>query len=249
MPQRRRVVRKTGAQRSKARARTTVAKRAVRTLGRPSIANIRTGGFQGIENKFKDLSRTLVAIGTVWTRLDPAVELCIGGTDEGTGPSDRVGRVYTINQLMVTGMLQRVSSEVDTAPPFDAIIRLVLVWDTQTNGAQLTAADLFASSGVVNEVFAYRNLQFTHRFIVLVDKIFTIGKIPFNNIANNLFAYGSAQRQFRLQKTFTKNPVKIRCSGTGDTVADIQDNSFHLIGCSNQAGWTCSINTRARFTG
>ncbi len=220
---------------------------------RPSpaaAANVRTAGFVGIENKFVDYNVATDTFVTGWSggELDPGTVDTLTGVSQGTGESQRDGRVYHIKSIHIKGWVELSSTESVTSPLNEPLIRLILVWDTQTNAVQLNAEDVMLVIGASEDVNSFRNLQYSHRFIVLKDKLFKLNTSnQTNEGAINLFASGTVRAPIRWNKTF-KKPIKVRCKGTTANVTDITDNSFHLIGTSTTAT-KITYQSRMRFTG
>ncbi len=221
---------------------------------RPSAAaaNVRTAGYIGMENKFVDTTVTDDPFTTIWAggEMEDGTMLGLGIPSQGTGESQRDGRVYTLKSLHIKGYLEQPPVESNATPQGDQLARLALVWDTQTNGAQMNAEDCMLTVGAPDDVNSFRNLQFSHRFIVLKDKTFrvNVANSGMNEGAANLFASGLTRIPFKMNKTFKKG-IKIRCKGTGGIIADVTDNSFHLIGTSTSAAITLTYEVRARFSG
>lgn len=218
--------------------------------------NIRTGGFEGIENKYVDYSVNAQALATAWTsgELDPATTLCLNAVTQGTGQSQRDGMVQTINAVHIKGFLQAAATESITTPPSDMIVRLALVVDSQTNAAQLAAENVF-DPAANNDIDSFRNLEYTHRFKVLKDKMIRIpvASAAQNEGAANLFASGAVRIPFKFNYVF-KRPLKVRYSTSADpaTIAEIVDNSIHLVGVYSSAyseAPSISYDSRVRFTG
>lgn len=242
-------VRRTHTASKKRSAAATARSRALTTLEKAkTTANTRTSGFMGIENKFLDFSYLSRSLFTVWTgaELDPATIGTFSVPVQGDGENERNGRTYTVNQVMVTGFINLPNQVVKATPVNDVIVRLVLVWDTQSNGAQLNAEDVFIAGPVVN---AYRDLSNTKRFIILVDKTIRLSSGKSSQPVGALFANGLLKEPFFLSKTFTKNPVKVRCTATTGVIAACADNSFHLIGTTTNAAAKLDAAFRIRFTG
>ncbi len=215
-------------------------------------ADVRTGGFMGLEKKFVDYNVASDAFTTVWAggEMEDGTALSLSAVAQGDGESQRDGRVYHIHSVHINGFLERAAQESVAAPVGDVLARLALVWDTQTNGAQLNAEDVFLTIGAGEDVNSWRNLQFSKRFIVLKDKKIRIpvGMANLNEGAVNLFANTALKIPFKINKTF-KTPIKVRCSGTTAVVAAITDNSLHLIGTATNSNGALTYQSRVRFTG
>ncbi len=213
-------------------------------------ANVRTGGFMDLERKFKDFNRNSDAFTLAWAggEMDPSTANSLSVVAQGDGESERDGRVYHIHSVHLKGLLNISGAESQVTPLNDIVARLALVWDTQTNGAQLNAEDVFLTIGSGEDVNSFRNLQNSKRFIVLKDKTFRFKQEQIAEGAANLFAWGQAQIPFKINKTF-KTPIKVRCSGTTAAVTSVTDNSLHLIGTATDIKMLLTYQSRIRFTG
>lgn len=215
------------------------------------MSNIRTGGFAGLENKFLDTELTTTSLAATWGTFNPTGT---GSTNTlsvpvvGTGESERNGRMYTINSVMVRGVITSVPLESQGAPIADIRARVIVYWDTQTNSAEAVATDIM-DGGATDDVLAFRNLQNTKRFIVLYDKSIVL---HFNNQTNegaiNLFAAGSVHRPFSFYKRF-KNGIAVQCDGTTANVSSVTDNNFGLAAVATTTNVQIAYQARIRFTG
>ncbi len=233
---------KTSAKQAKARATTLATKR---------TANLVTSGFVGAEKKFVDALSTSAAFAATWVRLNPTslITGCISAPGQGDGEKERDGRVYHIQSVHCHGIVSMATLEAQTAPFADHEWRICLVWDTQTNGAQITGTSVMLATAN-DQTLAFRNLQNSKRFIVLWDS----GNVIFkrdnqtNEGAIDSFATPQNKQSWSMNKTFKKG-IKVRCIGTTADVASISDNSFSLIGVASTTSLNYTYATRVRFTG
>ncbi len=212
--------------------------------------NVRTGGYVDIENKFLDTENVNDNFTTTWDTMDPddaGTVQCVSAVAQGDGESNRDGRVYHINSLHMQGRFSVNAVESAAFPGTDLIARIVVVWDTQTNGAQLTATSVM-DGGQTDDHDAFRNLQFTKRFRVLFDRKVLLPIQTTNEGAINLFANNDMSKLWKFNHTF-KTPIKVICNGTTGVIASITDNSIHVIGVANSATVQLSYQSRIRFTG
>jgi len=210
--------------------------------------NARIGGFLGIETKFFDVEAENDAFTATWAAMEPATTN-LTAIAQGDGESNRDGRKYAIKSIHIKGFIEVPQQESQTAPIADQYCRIVLVLDTQTNGAQLTATDVM-DGGLAEDTLAFRNLQFSKRFIVLFDKKITlhVGRANMNEGAVNLFASPTIRVPFSYNKTFS-TPIQVLMSGTTADIANVTDNSIHMIGVSESTIATLSYQCRTRFVG
>jgi len=209
----------------------------------------RTSGAAVIgEMKYFDSNLTntnLVAVNGTWgagSMLDPsgtinlgsaavATPLCLFAPTVGAALNQRIGRKVKVLKLKITGTVTTQAQTAQTVADASEKIRLLVVQDCQTNAAQMTAAQLIndADSAQTN-IVAFQNPNNFGRFRVLKDKYFTIenpnmaGEVA----AANVIACG-LKKNFKFSINF-KIPVEVHFNATnGGTVADIVDNSFHVV--------------------
>ncbi len=215
-----------------------------------SRANRRTGGYIGIEKKFRDTRVGDDAFTVTWAggEMDPTGDT-VSGVDEGVGESQRIGRVYFIHEIYVNGWVNIPAVESASGPAADVRLRFALVLDKQTNGIQLQAEDVFKAIGSGLDMNSYRNLQFVQRFDVLADKrmLMPVTTADLNEGAINLFAHGHVTRFFKMSHKF-KEPLKVTCTGTTSAVASISDNSIHVIGTASSIVAQMDYECRMQFT-
>ncbi len=215
--------------------------------------NARTGGFSGIENKFMDSEISATTVTTSWAAHNPAGVGCTDSLSvpaQGNGEEQRIGRVYTINRILIQGVVEMAAQESVAAPMQSHRVRLIVYWDKQTNSAAATTTDIMDAGGS-DDLVSFRNLQNTHRFRVLMDKTITI-RYPgqTNEGAVNLFAHGKKVIPFKFYK---KLNIRVQCDGTTADVASVSDNNIGFGGIA-EAGPaaqqpTVRYSCRIRFTG
>lgn len=237
------------------RSRTTQYKRPVGTPAQRK--NARTGGFIGLEKKFLDNNVTAVPLIGTWTggELDPTAgaTLALSAIAQGDGESNRDGRKATLTSVVLNGYINIPQVESKVSPNDDIIVNLAMVLDTQTNGAQLNAEDVFSEFATgPKDVNSYRNLQYVKRFKVLKQKKFCIkvSQAMMNEGGINLFSNGAVKYPFKMSYKF-KKPIDVNHSATTATVAAITDNSIHIIGIADPIGAAPTIDytSRVRFYG
>ncbi len=210
--------------------------------------NIRIGGFVGIENKFVDYERsTNVDVSWAGNELDDTTALSLSAIAQGDGESQRDGRRVDLLSVHVKGLVNVIAAEAATAPQNSGIMRLILVLDKQTNGAQLNAEDVMTN--LTFDVNSWRNLQNSQRFRILKDIRINM---PVNNQTTfqvNDFSIGAQTYPFEMHVVF-KKPIQVNHTGTTAVVTSIADNSIHLIGvCNLSTTGSIDYSSRVRFRG
>jgi len=211
----------------------------------------RTGGLD-MELKFLDVQE----VGKVFTNntwdlanLDPSTPQCLNAVAMGDGASSRDGKMYSIKSIHIRGHVVVLPVEGVVDPTADVLVRLALVLDKQTNAAILNPTTVFTGNNG-DAINGFRNLEYVQRYRVIEDVTFRIE----NNcvgIAANTYSAGGRTVPFVMNHEF-KNPIRVNCTGTGSTVASINDNSLHLIGTAATDAATLALtrlnyHSRTRF--
>lgn len=237
----------------KSKAQRAAAFRAGRAQSRLRRRNIRTAGFLGIENKFYDtaVSKAALASGTTaMTGLeqDPQTVNCISAPAQGDTESSRDGRKIMINSILVQGV---VSTENSASFERTPIVCVALVLDTQTNGAQLNSEDVYSCPGTdeINTAVPLRDMQHGSRFKILGFKRLVLRPYGagFSTVSLSVTPAGAVS-PFVFSK---KLSLPVHFSSTTEGVANVQDNSLHVLAWidSDSDAAAISYNARIRFTG
>jgi len=210
--------------------------------------NVRTAGFLGIERKFYDsnvASGTAIVAAAAGAEVDPTPDLlCLNAIAQGDGESNRDGRKCIVKSLQIQGVLYKSTVNDQADAVADSIVRVLVVQDTQTNGAQLNSEDVLLDGA--NDINAMYNLQYSKRFRILMDRKY---KITASNSHNDAAATGSVGYQqvpFRFYKSMN---MPVNFSNTTSNIANITDNSLHVIMVANAAGCSTYYQARVRFVG
>lgn len=224
--------------------------------GYTSVARTRGAAVTG-EMKYFDTYKTTTAVGvvtTTWpagTMLDPtttvnlgaaavATPLCLFAPTVGSGLNQRIGRSVLVRKLKIHGQITAAASGTNLAswePYLPQKVRLIVVQDQQTNAAQMTAAQLMNDAGAADTTInSYQNPNNFGRFRVLKDKDilvqdpnFSVEYNPDDEPQTGYARTNGLIRNFKISINF-KVPIKVQFNATnGGTVADIVDNSFHVI--------------------
>ncbi len=217
--------------------------------------NNRTGGFRHIgmrpvisgELKFLDTNLNSEAFTTAWIPKNPTTVNCLNAVPQGTTESSHDGRVYWVHAIFIRGTITHTLLQGAAAPSADLRVRICLVWDTQCNGAELAATEVM-DAGAADDLLAFRDLQHSKRFRVLKDKFFQINPKTMSEGGADFFANPATSRDFKWNTVF-KRPIKVITDGTGNTVSDISDNAFHIIGIASSTTITLTYECRVRFSG
>lgn len=215
-------------------------------------ANVRTGGFIGVETKFMDTGRDQVVIASATDltggELDDTTMLCLTGVAQGDGQSDRDGRQIALKALYLNFNLYMPTQTNQTVGDQPPVVFLALVLDTQTNKAQAQSEDVFTNNMGVAQLnaFPWRKLENSKRFKVLWSKRYTFQNPNMVWDGTNIEQGGST-----IADSVALPNLKLLANyaTTGSSVASITDNSIHLYGFSTNSLASISWTSRLRFTG
>lgn len=236
---------------------TPVVRQAVRAAKR-SVANMRTGGYLGIEKKFLDCAWNSVAINSSTDGSGIEMQPSSGCTDcisvpaQGDGESQRDGRKYTITDVWVSG-------NIDTSPIPDQAdasdikgYYFALVLDTQANGATLVSENVFVNPSTLSDAMLpqpLRNLQNSKRFRILASKYIRPGGMY--SITDGTATGSLSQQNSPVVSLGWKGKIVCDSTGTTAAVASASDNAIHLVACVGAAVGTPVFRgkSRVRFYG
>lgn len=223
----------------------------VRTMG------VRTAGFLGIERKFYDtsLGNTALVAPTDATggEFDPSATSMISTPAVGDTEQNRDGKKINILSVAVSGTVSISAAELAAGPAPPCRVFIALVLDTQTNAAQMNSEDCFkniAASALTASV-PMRNLLFGPRFRVLKEMETDITPQTLSHFAVDSFSHGGVQKSFKWFLKFPKGlPISFN-AGTTASVANVIDNSLHMIAYVTNTTSTPGIaySARIRFVG
>lgn len=217
-------------------------------------ANVRTGGFMGIENKFYDSTLDQAALTSPTDasggEKNPSATISLNTVVQGDGESNRDGRQISMNKISVVGNFKVAPQANQTASSEPTICYCALILDTQTNGALLNSEDVFKNVGGTANLAAqpYRNLQFTKRFRVLASIRRVFDAPAYATYDGTNIEQGGMTQTFEMHV-----PLKVltQYSNTTETIANIVDNGLNIVAwCSStELAPKLSYAARLRFTG
>lgn len=218
------------------------------------------GGSITADNHYYDGERTATTIASntaSWTGSEYDVNsvptgvlavACLFAPLVGNDIINREGRKCFLKKIRISGVITvAVQSVAATADPA-ASVRIVLYQDMQTNATQSQGEDLLSSGTAADAIHMYQNYGNLGRFKVWYDKFHVIEKLPITGAAAAIEQSGTS-RNFKI--TIKPNCMVNFNATNGGTVADIIDNSFHLIANTQSAGLAPTITYKSRcvFTG
>ena len=209
-------------------------------------ANTRLDGYVGAELKYVDqqvLGR-VVSNSVTTADQDPATVLCLNGCAQGTGQSQRLGLRAVFKSLDIRGQIQWQSGFTQ-----GDYVRILVFVDKQTNGAQYNEIDVLLDVGGTGyDTCAQRNLECKNRFQILSDKTYTPRGNPGHYWNGSVAATAAYVQPFRIfKKLGGKKGLVTRFLSTGGNIADIADNSIHIMALSTTTSTNVGYISRCRF--
>jgi len=224
------------------------------SASRARAANLQTAGFLGIETKFYDtaLAATPVATSADMTggEYDPSATSMISTPAQGDGEQNRDGKKIVVKNVQLKGTLSRVASEDAVDPPAPEKVFVALVLDTQSNAAQMNSEDCFKNlaNTPIASVTPMRNLLYNNRFRILKSDIFDLDAKTLGVEGNNLHSAAGLSCTFDWYVDLKSLPILFN-AGTTSSIANVVDNSIHVIAFSVSGAATLTYNARIRFVG
>lgn len=175
---------------------------------------------------------------------------CLFAPKQGVKVTERIGKSCKLHKIKIRGNLVCGAQTNQTLTDLPCNVRLILVWDTQTNATQMTGAALMrapvAADGFLM-VQEFQNIDNFGRFKVLKD-ITCILQNPNISWDGTNMEQNGVMKPFKITKKFNP-PVPIRFNAAnGGTIADIVDNSFHILCVASSVELVPSINYVCRCT-
>lgn len=149
-------------------------------------------------------------VNTIQCNILSAVQL-LNGIARGDEINERTGRECVMKSIQINGHCYVTGSGIDQ------VMRVLIVYDRQTNGTALTAAQVISAAGTANDVVTPRNLENRRRFKILYDRMFQL----------NASGEPGSSRVFKFYRRLN-HPITFN-SGDAGTVADITTGSLYAV--------------------
>ncbi len=168
---------------------------------------------------------------------------------QGTDFAKRTGNFINVTSVQVNFRVDKPSIEGNGTPPADVQWCVALVWDKQTNGVVLSAEDVYDTTAAAFETDSMRNIKFTKRFQVL-KRWNGILKVSTSSVSESAGVFAGSLVVSDMKSVYYRFPKGLRCQldGNSGNVGDVQDHSFHLIGCASSVLLNLTGTARIRFT-
>jgi len=205
--------------------------------GYSSVPRTRGAAVTG-EMKYFDTQLSLSAVSedNTWanTEVDPATFLTLFVPVVGAGVNQRIGKSAKVLKLKMRFLLSCVAQANQTGADPGTTVRVIVYQDKQTNASQAQGENVMTGgSSDATGILSFQNVDNFGRFIVLMDKTLTLQNPNMSYDGTNVEQAG-LEKTFKFTRKFNR-PVEVRFNATnGGTIADIVDNSFHVIAlCDN----------------
>ncbi len=205
------------------------------------------------ETKVSDqfLAASSITASSDWTGTehDPATTNCLFAPAPGTAINQRVGREVVIKKVKIRGFIQCASQTNQTSSDNAAQCRVMLVKDKQTNGTQMQGEQLMSTptATAINTLLGFQSTANFGRFDVLKDKFIKLQDPNFSWDGTNMEQHGIVQ-WFKMNWR-PRGGLKVRFNATGgSTVADIVDNSLHIVAQASNVALAPSLSYNCRVT-
>ncbi len=200
------------------------------------------GPSHGGELKFHDIDWDQAAADTSNGVISNTSSLILIG--QGVTESTRIGRKCTIRSIGWRAQLQLNGLLNDTGIQFPKNIRLMIVQDTQCNGA---APSVSGTNGVLETAHfqSFNNLANKGRFRVLYDKNQVINTLAVagNGTANDS---GVTSRHFTWFKK-VNIPIEYSGNATPSVITEVRTNNIFGLIIANDTGATYTLLSKLRF--
>lgn len=204
-----------------------------------------------MEKKFATFEYEGTIVNTVaGASADPATALSLTAIAAGDGPTHRDGRHIKVLGVFLRGqvLFSALSPSVDI--PLGDYVRIAIVLDTQTNGAQLSVPDVFSDVTDTDlDTMAFRNLEYTQRFKVLKDFVVRRPYMPVVAPTGTTYASSGTMVPWKVNLSFMKRPLQINYTNTSADISNCVDNSIHVIAMAVRNDNVLRYVARTRFVG
>lgn len=188
----------------------------------------------------------LVAVGGSWagTEFDGAAGTLFFPR-LGNDISNRVGRKVQVLSIKINGVIGVVAQANQINTDNAVGCRLILYMDKQTNGLQSQGEQVIDSGGTSVAYCMHQNTASFGRFKILRDRVINVQNPAISWDGTNMEQQGLC-KFFKLKYKFRK-PVTVHFNEVdGGSVADIIDNSFHVIANCRSVGLAPTIEYKCR---
>lgn len=201
----------------------------------------------GAELKFQDSEANVDVLGTVaGSEADPLTDNALNAIVQGDADDERNGRQIRMKSIQIKGMCNFVEGS-GAVPPTQPYLRVYMIRDKQTNGAQLNSEDVFVDpTNAELDVECFRNLKFIQRFEIVAQCLIK-KPAPYTVWNGSTTKTNGANVPWSLYASMNDT---VNFSASTGVVNSITDISYHLI-MIGTANINCQNHylSRVRFYG
>lgn len=196
------------------------------------------------ELKFFDKTYSANVSSTVaGAEADPAgASACLNSIPQGDGESSRDGGTVVLRRVIVRGSVTSAGFPDQADVISSRLVRVALVWDRQTNGVQLDAEDVYLPA--TNVEHSHVNLEYEERFEILWEQEFVLDCAAAGKDGGATLSCNVTSHTFSFEKDVV---IPVTFSGSGDDIANVVDNSLHIIAFANGSNARLNYESRVRF--
>jgi len=166
-----------------------------------------------------------------------------GGIIQGDADTERTGNHLTMTNISIHGEIWMVATTAInvTDASFNDDVRVLIVYDKQTNGAPLTTIGELLTTTNIN---SFRNMDTLERFIVLKDKKVKIGCVGSFTGGVQAMRFSTGRSLFKFNK---KVALPVDYAGAPGAIADIKTGALYCIVVSENANASCDLWSRVKY--
>lgn len=173
------------------------------------------------ETRFDSLSVT----GTALASTSGTFHL-LNDMKKGDSIGTREGNCIGLKSICISGQIETLSTGTNLANT----VRVMLVYDKQTNGAIFSLADLLYLGGTaVQNVISCRNPNTMKRFTVLYDKKINVHSLPSTNATAGAGIIEQQRRNFKITRSWRQVKKTMYNDNDAGDITDIISGSLYLV--------------------
>jgi len=188
-----------------------------------------------VELKFHDTAQGLINIPTAGV-----VSGSLFTIPQNTSENGRIGRNVLVSKVMFKGEIH-LKNQTSLILGHD-MARVIMFWDTQTNGATATVLDILESA----DVNSFRNLANSKRFRILYDRVHVIQSQAATITSADVVV---TQKAIRLISYYVNVNIPVEYDGTDGTLSTIKSNNISVLYISKDNRTEIQGEYRVRYTG
>ena len=182
----------------------------------------------------------------------PSAGFLINGLVQGAGQFQRIGNKIAMKSLRIRGQIVNLSTNIQT------MVRIVIVYDKQSNGAIPNSSTVLATRDTAgastNTAYSFLNMDYVERFTIIRDYAVTLPSV--SHAAGVLTNVGFESGQTPTGESMLNVDLFIKLKGllalykgATSAIADIATGGLYMY-CLTQAGnntWTSRNTMRLRY--